>query len=52
MESSREHVGRYGKDYYPISISEHMEVMKAGGFNVVEILWVSYMQVGLLGIKT
>lgn len=52
MESSREHVGRYGKDYYPISISEHMEVMKAGGFNVVEILWVSYLQVGLLGIKT
>lgn len=52
IESSREHVGRYGKDYYPISISEHMEVMKSGGFNVVEILWVSYMQVGLLGIKT
>lgn len=50
-ESSKDHVNRYGKDYYPISISEHMEVMKICGFSVVEILWVSYMQVGLLGWK-
>lgn len=45
------HINRYGKDYFPISISEHLEVLNNCGFKGVEILWVSNMQVGLLGIK-
>ncbi|MDE7207625.1 MAG: methyltransferase domain-containing protein [Lachnospiraceae bacterium] len=49
-ECSR-HIGRYGKEYFPISISEHLNVLKQCGFENVEIIWVSNMQVGLLGIK-
>lgn len=45
------HINRYGNDYFPISISEHLEVMNNCGFKVVEVLWLSYMQIGLLGIK-
>lgn len=45
------HINRYGKDYFPISISEHLELLNNCGFKGVEILWVSNMQVGLLGIK-
>lgn len=45
------HIDRYGKEYFPISILEHLEVMEQCGFKNVEIIWVSNMQVGLLGIK-
>lgn len=45
------HIDRYGKEYFPISISEHLKVLEQCGFENVEIIWVSNMQVGLLGIK-
>lgn len=45
------HISRYGNDYFPISISEHLDLMNNCGFRAVEVLWLSYMQIGLLGIK-
>lgn len=45
------HLIRYGKSYFPISISEHLKIIEKCGFRTVEILWLSYMQVGLIGIK-
>lgn len=51
INECNKHLSRYGKDYFPISISEHLEIMNNCGFRAVEILWVSNMQVGLLGIK-
>lgn len=45
------HIGRYRKEYFPITLSEHINVMKKCGFSTAEIFWVSYMQTGLLGIK-
>lgn len=45
------HIGRYGKEYFPISISEHLKVLEQCGFENAEIIWVSNMQAGLLGIK-
>lgn len=45
------HISRYGKNYFPITISEHLKVLEQSGFANVEIIWVSNMQVGLLGIK-
>lgn len=46
-----EHIGRYGKEYFPISLSEQLQFMRDCGFRAAEILWVSYMQAGFLGIK-
>lgn len=46
-----EHIARYGKDYFPITIDEHKRLMRDCGFDTVELLYCSYMQVGLLGIK-
>lgn len=51
INECEKHVGRYDKGYFPITISEHLEIMKDCGFKAVEILWLSYMQVGFLGIK-
>ncbi len=50
MECNK-HIERYGKDYFPILLSEHIEVMRNCGFTVVEILWLSNMQVGIWGVK-
>lgn len=50
-EEAEKHISRYKKDYHPISVSEHLEIMKKCGFVEVELLWLSYMQVGMLGIK-
>lgn len=51
LEECESHIKRYGKDYFPISISENIELMRNCGFKAVEILWLSNMQVGLWGIK-
>ncbi len=51
LEECEKHIKRYGEDYFPISISENMELMRNCGFKAVEILWLSNMQVGLWGIK-
>lgn len=45
------HLARYGEDYFPIPVSEHLQLLKDCGFQTVELLWLSYMQVGLFGIK-
>lgn len=50
-EEADSHVKRYGKNYYPISITESIGLLKDCGFRMVEILWVSYMQVGILARK-
>lgn len=50
-EEAETHISRYNKNYFPITISEHLETMKICGFNATEILWLSNMQIGILGIK-
>lgn len=51
LEECESHIKRYGKDYFPISILNNIELMRNCGFKAVEILWLSNMQVGLWGIK-
>lgn len=50
-EAADLHIKRYGQNYFPISISESVRLLKDCGFRIVEILWVSYMQVGILARK-
>lgn len=50
-QESQEHISRYGNDYFPITIDEHKKLLKDCGFKVVELLWCSYMQAGLMGVK-
>ena len=51
VEESTRHIERYGKDYFPITLEEHLTLMRNSGFRAVEILWLSNMQVGLWGMK-
>ena len=48
---SNNHINRYNRDYFPITITEHLELFHNCGFRAAEILWVSNMQVGIWGIK-
>jgi tRNA (cmo5U34)-methyltransferase len=51
LDECQKHINRYGKDYFPISMSENIELMRNCGFKAVEILWLSNMQVGFWGMK-
>ncbi|MGN1412596.1 MAG: class I SAM-dependent methyltransferase [Oscillospiraceae bacterium] len=51
VEDSEKHISRYNKDYFPITITQHLDILKSCGFKAVEIFWLSYMQVGFYSIK-
>jgi tRNA (cmo5U34)-methyltransferase len=50
-EEAGEHLGRFDREYFPITILEHLQLLKAAGFTSVEILWVSFMQAGFHATK-
>ena len=45
------HRARYGKNYFPVSFSAHLENLKECGFKTAEPFWLSYMQAGFYAIK-
>lgn len=45
------HMKRRGAEVFPITIAEHIELLKSCGFKCVELLWFSYMQAGFFAIK-
>lgn len=50
-EECERHIARYGKAYFPITLSEQLAAIKNCGFQEAELLWLSGMQAGFLGIK-
>jgi tRNA (cmo5U34)-methyltransferase len=50
-EETENHLARFGKEYFPITIEEHLNLYRSCGFRVVEMLWYSYMQAGFYCIK-
>lgn len=45
------HQSRFDVEYFPLSIAEHLALLRATGFRSVEVLWVSVMQAGFYAIK-
>jgi tRNA (cmo5U34)-methyltransferase len=50
-ETVEKHLNRFGVEYFPITIDEHLSLLRKAGFSVVELLWYSYMHAGLYAIK-
>ena len=50
-EEADSHMKRYGVDYFPLTVGTHFELMRECGFQGVELIWMSYMQAGFMGIK-
>ncbi|MDE7157729.1 MAG: class I SAM-dependent methyltransferase [Lachnospiraceae bacterium] len=51
QEECEEHINRFGVSYFPITLSEHLEILKSAGFDAAEVFWVSNLQAGVYGIK-
>lgn len=45
------HGQRFDKSYFPISVDEHIKLLKKCGFRVAELFWYSHMQAGFYAIK-
>lgn len=47
----KKHMERFGTEYFPITVEQHLELYWECGFETVEILWYSNMQAGFYCIK-
>lgn len=45
------HMSRRGKEFFPITVKEHLNLLESVGFKSVDILWASYTQAGFIAIK-
>jgi tRNA (cmo5U34)-methyltransferase len=51
VEQAAEHVERFGREFFPITIEDHLRLLRLVGFGVVEMLWYSCVQAGFYCIK-
>lgn len=45
------YLNRYGKEFFPITINDHISLLREAGFSTVEVFWTSILQVGIYAIK-
>lgn len=45
------HNARCGVNYFPITVEEHIRILREAGFKYVHVFWYSYMQMGIYAIK-
>lgn len=50
-QEAEKHIKRYGVDYFPLTIEAHLDLMRKCGFQAAELIWMSYMQAGFMGVK-
>ena len=50
-EAVEKYLSRCGTEFFPVSIDTHVQLLKESGLSVVEIFWLSGMQVGIYAIK-
>jgi tRNA (cmo5U34)-methyltransferase len=46
-----QHLARFDTDYFPITASEHLQLLRDCGFRTSQLLWYSHMQAGFYAIK-
>lgn len=50
-QETKEHNARCGVHYFPLTVMQHIQLLKDTGFSKVHVFWYSYMQMGIYGIK-
>jgi tRNA (cmo5U34)-methyltransferase len=45
-----EHTRRFNKKYFPITVEEHLQLLRNVGFKTVEFFWYAHMQAGFYAI--
>jgi tRNA (cmo5U34)-methyltransferase len=48
---AEKHTKRFNSEYFPITITEHLELLKQTGFQTAELFWKSHIQAGFFAIK-
>jgi tRNA (cmo5U34)-methyltransferase len=51
LETVENHLKRFDTIFFPITVEEHLSLLKKIGFKAVELLWYSYVQAGFYGVK-
>lgn len=51
LSSTLDHLKRFDTVFFPITVEEHLSMLREGGFKAVELLWYSYLQAGFYCIK-
>jgi len=46
-----EHGKRFNKNYFPIRVQEHLDLLKEVGFRMYDLCWYSHMQAGFYAVK-
>lgn len=50
-DEADQHVARYGTEFFPLTVEQHLQTLGRTGFAVVELFWYSQMQAGFYAIK-
>lgn len=50
-EEAKAHNARCGVNYFPLTVNQHLRLLKETGFRKIHVFWCSYMQMGIYGIK-
>lgn len=50
-QDAQGHLSRYGTEYFPITVEEHLSLLRDCGFRTVELFWLSYIQAGFYAVK-
>ncbi len=50
-KEARAHNARCGVNYFPLTVPEHIRLLRETGFSHVHVFWLSYMQMGIYAIK-
>lgn len=50
-EEAKAHNARCGVNYFPLTVDQHIQLLKEIGFCKVHIFWYSYMQMGVYALK-
>ena len=48
---AEKHAARFNSEYFPVTVQEHLTLLKETGFKTVELFWKSHMQAGFYAIK-
>ena len=51
LATVQKHLERFDVEYHPITIEEHLSLLRKAGFSTIEMLWYSCMQAGFYCIK-
>jgi tRNA (cmo5U34)-methyltransferase len=51
QEEVDHHLARFDHEYFPITVEQHLDLLRNVGFSTVELFWYSYLQAGFYCIK-